>query len=290
MQIKIISVLCLLNFCKIAAQERTSYHLLDSANVAYCHFQLDKSLKLLEQFQSKNPQSALSEELKLASGIILLQKKAYKKAQKTLWDIIKLKDTDAENYQKGALYSPKMERICPSEIWNNRQLVLSLPPRELKYKACLNLHKAYTYTGLYDSAIICVDIAKKNFMPNYGGCVNGMFMEWAFLSKLKAEVYLTKGDSSMAIQEMMPHFFCMDAQRHQAFTFSLLCKKHTEPVAKQALKEGIQNARFAPDDKGLAVPRIILFGQEHILIGVGYSGKSDEDLRKELISRAKGLF
>lgn len=264
------------------------YSYLDSANVNYCRGNVRASIGYLEDFLKNYPKDVLSVEAAFCLGEIYQAEKDYALAIPLYHSVLNSKDSSRErmweNYTQGRKYQPNFDTLFPVNDFEERtcfQLVESGSPIDMKYRSCMDLYEIYLNMNVFDSCLTYLEIARNEYMPNYGGCVNGMRMELAFIANKEAQVYLLKRDTSNAIKGLLSTILYDEGESSRAAhktLIELIHIKYSKSEIDQVLDEAIQSAHYASKN-GYKQPVFFIFGHE---IRIWAWEESDEKLREWL--------
>jgi hypothetical protein len=145
----------------------------------------------------------------------------------------------------------------------------------------MDLHELYLNMNIFDSCFVYLQIARNEYLPNHGGCLNGMLTEMADIAYKESKVYLLKRDTSNAIRALLSINLFDEGGSLQAahkLLIDLIHIKYSKSEIDQTLDEAIQSAHYASPN-GYKRPIFFIFGHK---INLSYNEESDEKLREWL--------
>lgn len=121
---------------------------------------------------------------------------------------------------------------------------------EIFFECGIELGRLYRKKGDFDQALYYLNKADNQWLPRYGGCVNGIMMARTNLSLKFADHYVACGDTMAAIHRLLEYFLSNEGNSKEVTIRlrSLLLTQYTHEEIVAELNRAIETAK--EDEKG----------------------------------------
>ena len=199
----LLTLLTLTLMTVVWGQQLPQCDLLKTASIALCKNDYDLALTTLNQFQKEFPEHALIEEVSQQIGHLYFLKGDYDIAKAELQDIINGQNIGQDNNDYKSL---ECETSWDTASIHCMKIVFPEPYVHLQHWACLDLYEIFKSDNKLDSALNYLKLADKEYFFNYY-CGNGNDMKDIQIALLYRDIYLAKGDTIAAVNQLTKVIF-----------------------------------------------------------------------------------
>lgn len=144
-------------------------------------------------------------------------------------------------------------------------LFTKLDPASTKADICVAISKIYDSLGDSQAALNFLDLADNKYLPDYGGCANGMIMYKTNLSLDFADHYMQAGNPDKALDRLFEYFLSNEGYDYKvtAKLKSILLLTYTQKQITKEINRGLKKMSIVknPESKTDNILLMTFFGR-----------------------------